>query len=114
MLNLNHNVESHKYLEVIRGSDTEILLYSDDGSTIKKEVHTFKTVTSADAIGMLEKGMVIETVTNYTASGTWEQRYELDYVDDAVQVTEEPINTPTPETDNTQAGEEESIEPVEE
>lgn len=114
MLSLNHNVESHKYLEVIRGSDTEILLYSDDGSTIKKEVHTFKAVTSADAIGMLEKGMIIETVTNYTASGTWEQRYELDYIDDAASSTEEPVNDQAPEADNTQAGEEESIEPVEE
>lgn len=114
MLNLNHNVESHKYLEVIRGSDTEILLYSDDGSTIKKEVHTFKTVTSADAIGMLEKGMIIETVTNYTASGTWEQRYELDYIDDAAPSTEEPVNDQAPEANNTQSGEEESIEPVEE
>ena len=97
MLNLNHNVESHKYLEVIRGSDTEILLYSDDGSTIKK------AVTSADAIGMLEKGMVIETVTNYTASGTWEQRYELDYIDDAAPSTDEPVNVQIPEADDTAA-----------
>lgn len=112
MLNLNYNVESHKYLEVIRGSDTEILLYSDDGSTIKKEVHTFKTVTSADAIGMLEKGMVVETITNYTAFGTWEQRYELDYVDDAVQVTEEPANVPNTEDNNQPADEEEPIETI--
>lgn len=83
MLSLNFNVDSHKYLEVIRGADTIIVLYSDNGSTIKKEVHTYTTVTAADAIGMLEQGMVVESVTNYTATGTWDQRYELEYTNDA-------------------------------
>ena len=59
MLNLNFNVEPHKYLEVIRGDDTIIVLYSDDGSTIEKEVHTFSNVAAGDAVGFLKPGMVI-------------------------------------------------------
>ena len=83
MLNLNFNVEPHKYLEVIKGADTVIVLFSDDGSTIKKEVHTFSTVAAGDAVGFLEPGMIIENITNFTASGDWEDRYELEYTDDA-------------------------------
>lgn len=101
MLNLNFNVEPHKYLEVIRGDDTIIVLYSDDGSTIEKEVHTFSNVTAADAVGFLTAGMVIETVTNFTATGSWDERYELDYYElnytDNAGVTSEEEETPTEE-----------------
>lgn len=82
---LNINIEPHKYLEIIKGGDKVIVLYSDDGSTIAKETHNFTTITSSDVKGFLEQGMMIETITTETATGNWDQRYELEFSFDVAE-----------------------------
>lgn len=71
------NVDSHKYLEIIEQDNKYILLYSDDGATITKETHTYDI--NDQVIGFLEKGAIVESVTIETASGSWADRYTLDY-----------------------------------
>lgn len=85
------NIEPHKYLEVIEQDNNFIILFSDDGSTITRETHTYEIVSKG--IGFLEKGSVVETIKTETASGSWEDRYELEYSDGSSSSTEE--STPT-------------------
>ena len=76
-LSLNYNIESHKYLEIINGGDKTIVLFSDDGSTSTKETHQFSAVSKDN--GFLEAGMTIRSVTTEKATGSWEDRYVLEY-----------------------------------
>lgn len=76
-LSLNYNIESHKYLEIISGGDKTIVLFSDDGSTITKETHQFSSVSKNN--GFLEAGMTVRSVTTEKATGSWEDRYVLEY-----------------------------------
>ena len=78
-LSLNYNVEPRKYLEILRGSDTVIVLYSDDGTTIFKETHTFSLASSGPQSGFVKSGMSIESITVEQATGSWDDRYTLEY-----------------------------------
>jgi hypothetical protein len=86
---LNISIAPHKFTEIINGGDKVIVLFSDDGTTITKETHQFSTVSNKDVIGFLESGMGIETITIETASGDWENRYELEYDSNINPVTPE-------------------------
>lgn len=77
ILGLNYNVETHKYLEILKGGDKTIVLFSDDGTTINKETHQFHVCVKDN--GIVEAGMVICTITKEQATGTWEERYTLNY-----------------------------------
>lgn len=101
------NVESHKFLEVIEQNNSFIILFSDDGTNITKEIHTYEIVEKG--IGFLDKGSVVESVTTETASGSWEDRYELEYSDSSSTSdpsTPEP-SEPQPETSDAGAGQSE-------
>ena len=98
MTSLNYNVEPHKYLEILRGGDKVIVLYSDDGSLITKEIHAFNSAPQTK--GFVEPGMIIESITTEQASGSWEDRYELDYVDPNAPAEEEPPAEPNNPSDN--------------
>ncbi len=97
----NRPVESHPYLEIIEQDNSFIILFSDDGTNITKETHTYDIVEKG--IGFLKKGSVVESVTTETASGSWEDRYELEYSSSLSAPTEEP----TPETQEAGAGDDE-------
>lgn len=98
------NIESHKFLEVIEQDNTFIILFSDDGSNITRETHTYELTELG--IGFLNKGSVVESIKVETASGSWEDRYELEYSDSSSTSdpsTSEP-SEPQPETSDAGAG----------
>ena len=100
---LNIDIETHKFTEIIKGGDKVIVLFSDDGTTITKETHSFTSVNGSNVKGFLELGMGIETITVETASGDWENRYELDYSSDTESAD---VNAPTEEEVTENASEE--------
>lgn len=89
-LTLNYNIEPHKYLEVIRDGNEVTVLYSDDGSLITKQTHVFSI---PPAKGFVKVGATRETITVETATGSWENRYELDYTTETETDEETPAET---------------------
>ena len=73
----NRNIEAHKYLEIIEQDNSFIILFSDNGSTITKETHKYEITD--ESVGFLQKGSVVESVTIETATGSWDDRYSLEY-----------------------------------
>lgn len=65
------------FVEVLKGDDVQIVLYSNDDGIVNKEIHTFDVIATTD--GCASKGMVSEVVEVYRASGTWANRRELEY-----------------------------------
>ena len=72
------NVGTHKYSEIIEQDNSYILLFSDDGSAITRETHTYDIAYAQT--GFLKKGSVVESVKTETATGSWDERYTLEYV----------------------------------
>lgn len=102
---LSIQIPPHKYLEVINSGEEVIVLYSDDGSTIFKETHTFSCPNAP--IGFLTIGSTVETIITESASGSWDDRYTLDYTSDATE-EEEPVK----ETSDTPSDPEETTEEI--
>lgn len=93
---LSYQIAQHKYLEIINSGETVIVLYSDDGTTIFKETHTFTCPRSP--IGFLTVGSTVETIVTESASGSWDDRYNLEYTADTTEensgVDDTPAETP--------------------
>lgn len=71
---------NHTKCEILKGDDIAIVLYMDDETTVHKETHVFNVIDKASAKGVATIGMTSEAIAKTSATGTWEDRYILEYV----------------------------------
>ena len=66
-----------KLIEIINNGDEVIVLSSNDDGIVYKEIHTHSV--SHDTNSILIIGACIESIIILQASGSWKDRYTLEY-----------------------------------